>query len=83
MFITNFGYKHSFFLMPKEKKSEGREQGIPKNLLTIFQKNNIILCGYAKGKTNALVAFYNRMQAADRVNKLKQQNKKKRKSKKK
>ena len=36
-----------------------------------------------KGKTNALVAFYNRMQAADRVNKLKQQNKKKRKSKKK
>ena len=35
------------------------------------------------GKTSALRAFYNRMQAADRVNKLKQQNKKKRKSKKK
>lgn len=34
------------------------------------------------GKTSALRAFYNRMQAADRVNKLKQQNKKKRKSKK-
>lgn len=35
------------------------------------------------GKTSALRAFYNHMQAADRVNKLKQQNKKKRKSKKK
>ena len=35
------------------------------------------------GKTSALRAFYNRMQAADRVNKLKQQNKKKRNSKKK
>lgn len=34
-------------------------------------------------KTKHLVSFYNRMQAADRVNKLKQQNKKKRKSKKK
>lgn len=34
-------------------------------------------------KTKCLVSFYNRMQAADRVNKLKQQNKKKRKSKKK
>lgn len=36
-----------------------------------------------KEKTGCLVSFYNRMQAADRVNKLKQQNKKKRKSKKK
>ena len=34
-------------------------------------------------KTKYLVSFYNRMQAADRANKLKQQNKKKRKSKKK
>lgn len=34
-----------------------------------------------KDKTSALVAFYNRMQAADRANKVKQQNKKKRKSK--
>ncbi len=34
-------------------------------------------------KTKHLVSFYNRMQATDRVNKLKQQNKKKRKSKKK
>ena len=36
-----------------------------------------------KDKTNYLISFYNRMQAADRANKLKQQNKKKRKSKKK
>ena len=34
-------------------------------------------------KTKHLISFYNRMQSADRVNKLKQQNKKKRKSKKK
>ena len=32
-------------------------------------------------KTKCLVSFYNRMQAADRANKVKQQNKKKRKSK--